>query len=100
MSDLDLGLVTSVVTFLCLIVFGYFTGEAVGKTEVLGFAGAVAGLIVWYYNEKHNSDLIRGNEISENGEVETATVVDGVETEEDLLNPEYADDCSDEDQGC
>ena len=88
MSELDLGLVTSIITFLCLIVFGYFTGETIGKTEVLGFAGALAGLIVWYYNEKHNSDLI-----SRNGEF-TADAVLG--NEEDLINPEYEEEIDEE----
>lgn len=84
MSELDLGLVTSIITFLCLIIFGYFTGETIGKTEVLGFAGALAGLIVWYYNEKHNSDLISGGD----NELEAFIEAD----EQELINPEYYDE--------
>lgn len=83
MSELDKGLVTSAVTFACLIVFGYVTGDAIGKTEIMGFAGAIAGLIVWYYNEKHNSNLIN-NSSSSNEEIETE-----IEDEEDLINPDY-----------
>ena len=82
MSELDKGLVTSVITFLVLIVFGYFTGDTIGKSEVIGFAGAVAGLIVWYYNEKHTSDLVSGD-CGTNDEISVS------ETEEDLINPDY-----------
>ena len=83
MSELDKGLVTSAVTFACLIVFGYVTGDAVGKTEIMGFAGAIAGLIVWYYNEKHSSNLIND---SSNDYEETESEI---ESEEDLINPDY-----------
>ena len=82
MSELDKGLVTTVITFLCLIVFGFVTGETIGRSEVIGFAGALAGLIVWYYNEKHTCDLIGCD-----GKVNTDKVI--VETEEDLINEEY-----------
>lgn len=81
-NELDKGLVTSVIAFFCLLVFGYFTGDTIGKSEVMGFAGALAGLIVWYYNEKHNSDLI-----SSSGEV-NADLVLGAD-EEELINPDY-----------
>ena len=79
-NELDKGLVTSVIAFICLLVFGYFTGDNIGKSEVIGFAGALAGLIVWYYNEKHNSDLISGTADAE-------TVIE--EDEHDLINPDY-----------
>lgn len=79
MSELDKALVTSAVTFACLIVFGYVTGDTVGRSEVVGLAGAIAGLIVWYYNEKHPADLI-------NNELDVGSVV---ESEEDLINPSY-----------
>ena len=82
MSELNLGLVTSIITFICLVIFGYFTGDAVGKSEVIGFAGAVAGLIVWYYNEKHNSDLISGKD-----DVDAEIFLE--EDESDLINPDY-----------
>lgn len=91
MSELDLGLVTSIITFICLVVFGFFTGESIGRTEVLGFAGALAGLLVWYYNEKHNSNLVSGE-----GEINAAAVLG---TEEDVLNAEYiVEDFEDEEQ--
>lgn len=81
-EELDLGLVTSVITFICLLVFGYVSGDAVGKSEVIGFAGAIAGLVVWYYNEKHNSDLISGDDpICLDESI--------VESEADLINEEY-----------
>lgn len=95
MSELDKGLVTSLLTAVCLMVFGFFTGEAITRTQVIGFAGALAGLIVWYYNEKHNSDLVSGND-----EVETVVVTDSLETEEDLVNPEYDDCSSSDEEGC
>ena len=81
-EELNLGLVTSVITFICLLVFGYVTGDAVGKSEVIGFAGAIAGLVVWYYNEKHNSDLISG---------EDTICLDEIvlEDETDLINEDY-----------
>lgn len=87
MSELDKALVTSAVTFACLIVFGYVTGETVGKSEIIGFAGALAGLIVWYYNEKHNSNLVSGEPVCEE-------IV--VESEEDLINPSYIKDFEEE----
>ena len=79
MSELDKGLVTSIITFICLFVFGYFTGDTIGKSEVIGFATALAGIIVWYYNEKHNSSLV-------SEDIEHTSVV---ETEADLINEEY-----------
>lgn len=82
MSELDLGLVTSVITFICLFLFGFVTGDTIGRNEVVGFAGAIAGIIVWYYNEKHNSDLISGDV-----PVTTGSVID--ESEEDLINQDY-----------
>ena len=81
MSELDKALVTSAVTFACLIIFGFVTGDTVGKSEIVGFAGALAGLIVWYYNEKHTSNLISS---------ECEDIV--VETEEDLINQDYYED--------
>lgn len=81
MSELDKGLVTTVITFICLIVFGFITGESIGRNEVIGFAGALAGLIVWYFNEKHTSDLISCNE--------KADAEETIETEEDIINPDY-----------
>lgn len=78
MSELDLGLVTSIVTFVFLFLFGFVTGDAIGRNEVIGFAGAIAGIIVWYYNEKHNSDLISGP-----GSEPI------IETEEQLINEDY-----------
>jgi hypothetical protein len=80
-SELDLGLVTSLITGICLIIFGYVTGDAIGKNEVIGLAGAIAGLIVWYYNEKHTSDLVSGN-----GEINTERII---ADEADLINPDY-----------
>ena len=41
MSELDKALVTSAVTFACLIIFGFVTGDTVGKSEIVGFAGAL-----------------------------------------------------------
>ena len=90
MSELDLGLVTSVITFICLVGFGFVTGDAITKSEVIGFAGAIAGLIVWYYNEKHNSDLVSGGS-NDNDDLVLNVV------EEDLINPEY-EDLEDEEQ--
>ena len=88
MSELDKALVTSAVTFACLIVFGYISGETVGKSEVIGFAGALAGLIVWYYNEKHSSNLINND-----GEFQIENVI-GLD-EEDLINEEYGYEAED-----
>ena len=82
MNELDLGLVTSLITGICLIIFGFVTGDTVGKNEVIGLAGAIAGLIVWYYNEKHNSSLISGE-----GQVNVNEIIK--EDESDLINQEY-----------
>ena len=83
MSELDLGLVTSIITFICLVIFGYFTGESIGKNEVVGFAGSLAGLIVWYYTEKYNSHLVSGS-----GEINTELILGN----EEVMNAEYEEE--------
>lgn len=60
--SLDKANLTSVITLLFLMIAGYFGFNDVFKNYFVSLAGPLAGLIVWYYTEKHNSDLVSGNQ--------------------------------------
>lgn len=59
--SLDKANVTSVITLLFLMVAGYLGLNDVLKNYLLALAGPLAGIVVWYFTEKHNSELISGS---------------------------------------
>lgn len=58
--SLDKANVTSIITLLFLMVAGYLGLNDLLKNYLISLAGPLAGIIVWYYTEKHNSTLISG----------------------------------------
>lgn len=59
---LDKSNITSIITLLFLMVAGYFGLNDLIKNYLVSLAGPLAGIIVWYYTEKHNSNLVSGNQ--------------------------------------
>ena len=59
--DLDKANITSVLALLFAIVAGYFGANELVKNYLVSLAGPLAGIVVWYFTEKHNSTLISGD---------------------------------------
>lgn len=84
--SLDKANVTSIIALLFLMVAGYLGLNDLIKDYLVSLAGPIAGLIVWYYTEKHNSELISGSPCTCQSNCQTEITGEEVELNEQEIN--------------
>ena len=84
--SLDKANVTSIIALLFLMVAGYLGLNDLIKDYLVSLAGPIAGLIVWYYTEKHNSELISGSQCTCQSNCQTEITGEEVELNEQEIN--------------
>ena len=85
--------VSTIISFLWVFIAPYLANYFT-KDQFITLVLAIisVAILVW--------SAFNPNRMGIFGNKEVESVTDNVESEEDLMNPEYADDCSDEDHGC
>ena len=58
--DLDKATITSLIVAILLPLMSMLGIGELTQNYLLSIVSGIIALIVWYYNEKHNSDLISG----------------------------------------
>ena len=58
--NLDKATITSLIVAILLPLMSILGIGELTQSYVLALASGIIALVVWYYNEKHNSDLVSG----------------------------------------
>lgn len=58
--NLDKATITSLTVAILLPVMSMIGIEEITQNNIITLVSGIIALLIWYYNEKHNSDLISG----------------------------------------